>query len=137
MPTPGAAIRQRYKVVVLGAPAAGKTALVRRLADGSFVEGARQRGLDFYTRHIMLREDVTVALQLWDLSDCPCRPEDDHAPLSAYVFNSQAVLLVYDVSCPSSLEALRYALCAVEAASTAGGGTRPYLALVASKCDLQ
>ncbi|GIL76283.1 hypothetical protein Vretimale_5861 [Volvox reticuliferus] len=137
MPSAGIVTRQRYKVVVLGAPAAGKTALVRRLADGYFLEGARQRGLDFYSCHITLRDDVTVVLQLWDLSDCPCRPEDDHSPLSAYIFNSQAVLFVYDVSCPSSLEALCYALRAVGAACIANGGTQPYLALIANKCDLQ
>ncbi|GIL44967.1 hypothetical protein Vafri_2406 [Volvox africanus] len=80
---------------------------------------------------------MAYSWRLWDLSDCPCRPEDEQSPLCAYIFNSQAVLLVYDVSCPSSLEALRYALHAIGAACTANGGTRPYLALVANKCDLQ
>ncbi|PNH05690.1 Ras-related protein Rab-28, partial [Tetrabaena socialis] len=95
------------------------------------------RGLDFYLCHVPLRDDLAVTLQLWDVSDCPCAPGDhDPAPLAAYLFNAQAVLLLYDATSPASLEALRYAAAAVDAIAQAAGGARPYLALVAAKCDL-
>ncbi|KAG2493785.1 hypothetical protein HYH03_008005 [Edaphochlamys debaryana] len=139
LPGGGGVTRQRYKVTVLGAAQAGKTALVRRLAEGCFPDQARvARGLDFYTCHVPLRDDIAVTLQLWDVSDCPTRPEDDPTPLAAYIFNSQAILLVYDVSVPESLAALRFALAAVDSAleASAGFAPRPYLALFGCKADL-
>ncbi|KAG2437981.1 hypothetical protein HXX76_005595 [Chlamydomonas incerta] len=144
----GGVSRQRYKVLVIGAPGCGKTSLVRRMAEGEAFRFsatlARQRGLDFYACQLALRDDVSVTLQLWDVSDCPTgRPDDDPGPLRAYLFNAQAVLLVYDAGDAASLEGLRHALDAVEAALSAaaggaggGGGARPYLALVANKCDV-
>ncbi|PNW70319.1 hypothetical protein CHLRE_17g715050v5 [Chlamydomonas reinhardtii] len=144
----GGVSRQRYKVLVIGAPGCGKTSLVRRMAEGEAFRFsatlARQRGLDFYACQLALRDDVSVTLQLWDVSDCPTgRPNDDSGPLRAYLFNAQAVLLVYDAGDAASLEGLRHALDAVEAALSAtadgaagGGGSRPYLALVANKCDV-
>ncbi|KAG2450600.1 hypothetical protein HYH02_004440 [Chlamydomonas schloesseri] len=147
-PTGGGVSRQRYKVLVIGAPGCGKTSLVRRMAEGEAFRFsatlARQRGLDFYACQLPLRDDVAVTLQLWDMSDCPTgRPGEDPGPLRAYLFNAQAVLLVYDAGDAATLEGLRHALDAVEAALSvaagsagSGGGARPYLALVANKCDV-
>lgn len=129
--------RQRYKVCILGAPGAGKTALVRRFVDGSFTEGPRPgRGLDFYACPVQLRDDLTVTLQLWDVSDCPAGPSDDPKPLAAYLFNAQACLLVHDVTALDTLATLQHALPAIELVFSASGGALPYLALVGAKCDL-
>ncbi len=129
--------RHRYKVCILGAPGAGKTALVRRFVDGSFTEGPRPgRGLDFYSCPVQLRDDLTVTLQLWDVSDCPAGPSDDPKPLAAYLFNAQACLLVHDVTALDTLATLQHALPAIQLVFSASGGALPYLALVAAKCDL-
>jgi hypothetical protein len=70
---------------------------------------------------------LSVALQLWDVSsaclglpspsdDQPCSPRPDPtapphaAALSTYLFSTQAVLALYDVTDPRSLEALQGAL---------------------------
>ena len=78
---------------------------------------------------VTLRDDFSVALQLWDVGSAsglgvqspsdpqpssprpePTAPPGSSAALSTYLFNAQAVLALYDVTDPGSLEALGKAL---------------------------
>jgi small GTP-binding protein len=81
------------KFVVIGESGAGKTALIRRLADDQFVSTASSTlGAEFYTHDLALREQ-TVRLLLWDTAG----QERFYSVAKAYFRSALGVVLVYDI----------------------------------------
>ena len=60
--------RKIFKIVIIGEAAVGKTSLVKKFCEGSFLEGYKTTiGSDFYVKNFNI-EDINVSLSLWDLA---------------------------------------------------------------------
>lgn len=60
--------RRIFKIVIIGEAAVGKTSLVKKFCEGSFLEGYKTTiGSDFYVKNFRT-EDSNVSLSLWDLA---------------------------------------------------------------------
>ncbi|NVM02599.1 MAG: GTP-binding protein [Candidatus Helarchaeota archaeon] len=58
-----------FKIVVLGEAGVGKTSLVRRYCEGSFLEGYKTTiGSDFYVKYLRSEEGSPLILSIWDLA---------------------------------------------------------------------
>ncbi len=92
------------KLALLGDAGVGKTSLRRRWMGESFKESHLPTiGVDFSVR-IVHEENTEVEFQIWDMSG-----QDLFRPVrERFLANSQAILYVYDVTNPLSLERLRY-----------------------------
>jgi small GTP-binding protein len=91
-----------YKIVIVGMTTVGKSSLVQRLVQGTFVEdNTATCGADFYTYSIPL-DNETVRLQIWDTAG----QERFRAISKQYFRNSVGAILVFDLTNLSSFEAL-------------------------------
>ncbi|XP_076031688.1 ras-related protein Rab-28-like isoform X2 [Oratosquilla oratoria] len=126
-------LERQVKVVLAGAPQVGKTSLAHRYAHDSFVKNYQASvGVDFFLKRLTLSGGKNVNLQIWDIagSSLTGRMTDK------YLYGADAVLLVYDVTSPTSLDALD------DWVSAARRATRvqekpPVMALLANKADLE
>ncbi|KAI0089800.1 P-loop containing nucleoside triphosphate hydrolase protein [Irpex rosettiformis] len=93
------------KLVVIGTSGVGKTSLRNQYISGRFTTGYRATiGADFITKSIPhhARPEEKVTLQIWDTAG----QERFSSLSSAFFRGADAVLLMFDVNRPSSLEAL-------------------------------
>ncbi|XP_028936758.1 ras-related protein Rab-42 [Ornithorhynchus anatinus] len=91
----------QFRIVVLGDAAVGKTALLRRYAEGGFGPGPGPTvGVEFYSRALHLPPGLTVKLQLWDTAG----HERFRCITRSFYRNVVGVLLVFDSSNRSSFE---------------------------------
>lgn len=93
------------KLVVIGASGVGKTSLRNQFISGRFTTGYRATiGADFITKtlpHYAI-PDESVTLQIWDTAG-----QERFSSLSAAFFRgADAVLLLFDVNQPATLDAL-------------------------------
>ncbi|EGD80646.1 hypothetical protein PTSG_11696 [Salpingoeca rosetta] len=117
------------KVLLLGEPACGKTALMKAFVHGRHVVDTYRPtpGLDFASKTVFL-PDAQVYMHVWDFAGA----RQFQSLLRPYARTCFAVLLVYDVTDEASFDALdHWAALAQE-----DPGTRPQLALVGMKSDL-
>lgn len=83
-----------FKVVVIGAAGVGKTSIVRRLCENSFLEGYKTTiGSDFYVKKLDL-EQALVNLSVWDLAG----EERFKFVLPTFCKGAQGALIVFDLS---------------------------------------
>jgi len=142
----GSAPRKRkFKFLVLGAAAAGKTSLLRRYFSHQFdYERRPTLGSDFYVGKVPYRDDleITVQVQFWDtpgtLSKIGKKPKGHHysASLSGAFFqHADAIMLLYDMTSSTSFTRLLkwYADLMELFAKT---GKRLPILVVANKLDL-
>ena len=121
----------QYKVVVVGDGTVGKTSLCKRLCDSEFEPKYKQTiGLDFFVKRIELPGNVNIALQIWDIGG----QNINGNALSTYIFGSNAVVLIYDITNYDSFVNLQEWLSVVN--RSIGGTEKPYIALVGNKTDL-
>ncbi|KAL0232979.1 hypothetical protein GEMRC1_011726 [Eukaryota sp. GEM-RC1] len=121
----------RFKVILLGDGAVGKTSTVYRFVDDYFAKSYKQTvGLDFFSRHIDFPNDVRVTLQLWDIGGQTIGSK----MLSRYIYGSHAVILCYDITNLQSFHNLQDWLSIVR--SSFGDEPLPTLVLVGTKTDL-
>ncbi|MHA1696101.1 MAG: Rab family GTPase [Candidatus Helarchaeota archaeon] len=60
--------RKIFKIVIIGEAAVGKTSLVKKFCEGSFLEGYKTTiGSDFYVKNFSIG-DTNISLSLWDLA---------------------------------------------------------------------
>ncbi|EKM60314.1 uncharacterized protein PHACADRAFT_50904, partial [Phanerochaete carnosa HHB-10118-sp] len=94
------------KLVVVGASGVGKTSLRNQYVSGRFTTGYRATiGADFITKSVPHHgnPDELVTLQIWDTAG----QERFSSLSSAFFRGADAVLLMFDVNQPQTLEALR------------------------------
>ncbi|MHA1649318.1 MAG: Rab family GTPase [Candidatus Helarchaeota archaeon] len=94
-----------FKVLVLGAPAVGKTSLIRRFTTGKFSETySKTLGADFLIKFVDYPErSMRILLQLWDLAgDARFR-----FIRRDYYQEAQGALLVYDITRPNTYREIR------------------------------
>ncbi|GJE89231.1 ras-domain-containing protein [Phanerochaete sordida] len=94
------------KLVVVGASGVGKTSLRNQYVSGRFTTGYRATiGADFITKSVphYAEPGESVTLQIWDTAG----QERFSSLSSAFFRGADAVLLMFDVNQPQTLEALR------------------------------
>jgi len=124
---------RQFKLVILGDPQVGKTAIAQRYATNQYSKQYHPTtGVEFYLKRTTLPGQRNLALKLWDLSGSSLSGR----MLDKYVFGAHAVMLVYDVSKTDSFEHLDSWLEQCRAA-LASQEKQPTYALVANKIDLE
>lgn len=92
-----------FKLLVLGAPAVGKTSLIRRFTTGKFSETySKTLGADFLIKFVDY-PNYRVLLQIWDLAG------DSRFQFIRrdYYQEAQGALLVFDVTRPNTFTEIR------------------------------
>jgi small GTP-binding protein len=120
---------QQYKIVVVGAPAVGKSSIVQRFVQGTFTEdGTSTCGADFYSHTFPVRNE-SVRLQIWDTAG----QERFRSISKSYFRNAVGAVLVYDIANLTSFDQ------AVEWLSDLHALAAPnaYVLLVGNKADLE
>ncbi|MHA1321755.1 MAG: Rab family GTPase [Candidatus Helarchaeota archaeon] len=83
-----------FKVVVIGSAGVGKTSIIRRFCENSFLEGYKTTiGSDFYVKKLDL-ERALVNLSVWDLAG----EERFKFVLPTFCKGAQGALIVFDLS---------------------------------------
>ncbi|MFX1296412.1 MAG: Rab family GTPase [Promethearchaeota archaeon] len=83
-----------FKVVVIGTAGVGKTSIIRRFCENSFLEGYKTTiGSDFYVKKLDL-EKAFVNLSIWDLAG----EERFKFVLPTFCKGAQGALIVFDLS---------------------------------------
>ncbi|CAK9040326.1 unnamed protein product, partial [Durusdinium trenchii] len=117
---------KKFKVVVLGDEAAGKTSLVRRYMYDTFEEGtAPTVGMDFQSKTAYLDDGRSLRLQLWDTAG----QERFRSLIPSYIRDAAAAVIVYDITRQSSFQGTRSWVSDVRAER----GGEAVLALVGNK----
>eukprot|EP00922_Rhytidocystis_sp_ex-Travisia-forbesii_P037195 GHVS01055430.1.p1 GENE.GHVS01055430.1~~GHVS01055430.1.p1 ORF type:complete len:214 (+),score=22.37 GHVS01055430.1:242-883(+) len=84
----------KYKLVLLGEQAVGKTSILTRFMYDTFDSNYQATiGIDFLSKTVTL-EDRTVRLQLWDTAG----QERFRSLIPSYIRDSSAAVVVYDVT---------------------------------------
>ncbi|OQV24413.1 putative Ras-related protein Rab-7L1 [Hypsibius exemplaris] len=87
------------KVLVIGDPSVGKTALINQFVGGQFLENYRQTiGVDFFHKMVRLKSGQLVRLQLWDIAG----QERQRKLFRVYYRDADGCLLVFDLTNPAS-----------------------------------
>ncbi|XP_048746564.2 ras-related protein Rab-28-like [Ostrea edulis] len=124
---------KQLKIIIMGDGASGKTSLATRYSQEQFGRNYKQTiGLDFFLKRIVLPGNIHVALQVWDIGGQTLGGK----MLETYVFGSNGILLVYDITNLASFENVEdWYNCAKK---VFGKDTKmPHLALVGNKIDLE
>lgn len=117
-----------FKIVLIGESGVGKSSLVARYMDGSFVDTHLSTiGVDFSIRTVDI-EDKRVKLQVWDTAG----QERFRGLCRQFYRSAKAVLFVYDVTEPSSFQQLSQWLQGVKQY----GAECVKLVLIGNKTDL-
>ena len=84
-----------FKLVVLGEAAVGKTSIVRRYCEGTFLDGYKTTiGSDFYAKYLYLQDGTPIILSIWDLAG-----EGRFSfVLENFMRGAKGALLVFDLS---------------------------------------
>ena len=87
------------KVVLVGDGSTGKSSLIRRLVSEGFrKQYAQTIGVDFFEKDVILRDDVAVKLEIWDVGG-----QSLNSKMLEYYCRAHCVLMVYDVTSRESL----------------------------------
>jgi small GTP-binding protein len=88
------------KIVVVGDAGVGKTSLIKRYVHNHFDDKQKASvGVDFHVKQMMVG-DAQARLQLWDIAG----QEHFGSAVRVYYKDAVGVLLVYDISRPSTFE---------------------------------
>ena len=121
----------QYKIVVLGNGTVGKTSIVHRFCEDYFAKSYKQTiGVDFFVKRLEMPDNLFVALQVWDIGGQSIFGK----MVSTYIFEANAVILVYDITNHQSFVDLEDWLQLVQ--KTFEGKELPIIALMGNKIDL-
>lgn len=122
-----------FKILVVGAPDAGKTSLIRRYVHTIFSPNYRVTvGVDFAVKQLEL-DDVSINVQLWDIAGM----ERFSSLTRVYYKEALGAVVVFDLTSPESLEmAARWKSDIDSKVFLKDGSNIPCL-LLANKCDLE
>ncbi|MHA1977883.1 MAG: Rab family GTPase [Candidatus Hodarchaeales archaeon] len=118
----------KYKVVLAGEGAVGKTTLINRFVTGSFSADYKATiGVQIFSKLVNLDNDKEVNLQLWDIAG-----QTLFRNLRTKFFqNASGALLVFDLTIPSTLENLHTWISDIKTIA----GNIPFV-LIGNKVDL-
>jgi len=93
----------RLKVIVVGAPNAGKTSIIRRYVAGSFSKTYKATvGVDFAVKVVQVDPKTKVSLQLWDIAG----QERFGTMTPIYYKRAVGALIVFDMNDPRTFHAV-------------------------------
>ncbi|XP_062996081.1 ras-related protein Rab-42-like [Elgaria multicarinata webbii] len=93
----------QFRILVLGDSTVGKTSLLRRYTEGSFVPALCPTvGVEFYSKIMVLPPGIKVKLQLWDTAG----QERFRCISRSFYRNAVGVLLVFDMTNRRSFESI-------------------------------
>lgn len=127
MPPPSGSCEREVKVVVVGPYCSGKTSLLRRYINGAFELSRSTVGVDFF--RINPKRGRDRAVLVWDTAG----QERFMGVTPSYLRDSNAALVVFDVSCIESWNAVPHWIGVVRQHS---GADTPIL-VVGNKTDLE
>jgi small GTP-binding protein len=91
-----------FKFIVIGSSGVGKTAILKRLVDDTFVDESQSTiGVEFLTAAVQV-DGATIKLQIWDTAG----QERFRSIAKAYFRSAIGVMLVFDLSDRKSFEDL-------------------------------
>jgi Ras-related protein Rab-28 len=123
-------LKKQYKVIILGDGAVGKTSIIRRFTNDEFQQSYLQTvGVDWFIKTIVLSQDLEITLQIWDIGG----QELGSKLLSSYIYGSNAIILVYDLTNYASYKNLYEWY---ELVCKCFGDKKPLVALMANKTDM-
>jgi len=118
------------KTIIVGDSGVGKTCILRRFNDESFVEFHMTTiGVDFAVKHVEIGGKI-AKLQIWDTAG----QERFHTITTAYFKGADALLLVFDVTNPESFEHCERWLKEIKEHTD---GAIPEIILVGNKVDMK
>jgi len=120
---------QSYSIMLLGDSSTGKTCLLIRFKDNTFLNNnfISTVGIDYRNKTVTV-DGVNVKLQIWDTAG----QERFRSVTHAYYRDADALMLVFDVTNRRSYENVRSWLCEVREYANANVS----VLLVGNKCDL-
>jgi len=120
---------RKFKVVLIGPAAVGKTSLLMRYTDDSFASKYKMTiGVDFMTKTIEYKKDEIVKITIWDIGG-----QDRYKFLRASFFDkSNGALIVFDLSRGHTLKELQVWLSDLR---TFAGESIPFI-IIGNKSDL-
>jgi small GTP-binding protein len=122
-------INNTFKIVVLGSSGVGKSAIVRRLVDGTFTaESQSTVGVEFKP-FIIPVDGQSVKLQIWDTAG----QERFKSVSRAYFRNAVGAVLVYDITSDSTFDDLGNWLNDLQQLCNPNA----YILLIGNKTDLE
>jgi Ras-related protein Rab-1A len=117
------------KTIIVGDSGVGKTCILRRFNDESFVDFHMTTiGVDFAVKHVEVGGKI-AKLQIWDTAG----QERFHTITTAYYKGADALLLVFDVTNPESFEHCERWLKEIKKQTE---GAVPEIILVGNKVDM-
>lgn len=118
----------KYKVIVIGDPGVGKTALTFRFCEGQYRDNLKVTvGVDIRVKKVQV-DGETITLNIWDTAGME---QNRMALTSHYYRNLNAVIFVYDVTKPKTFENLKHWLAEVEKEASED----VIKVLIGNKCD--
>jgi len=130
----------KFKVVILGDGAVGKTSITLRFVEDQFGKQYKQTiGVDFFSKRVSLANNLEVCLQVWDIGGQSIGAKTVHN----YIYGSDALIFVYDVTNYQSFQNLddwfELVKSLPEEAEGDGYGVRPAAikVLMGNKVDLE
>ncbi|KAJ2559171.1 hypothetical protein EV175_000469 [Coemansia sp. RSA 1933] len=121
-----------FKVVMLGAPGAGKTSLRNHFLYKNYTwQYLPTRNPDFVSTHVVLDNGHMVAIQIWDTGGGPT----DRLTTSSLAGDADAIILVFDGASTASIDSLSKLLSSFSGVFSNAAAGLPVV-LVKSKADL-
>ncbi|XP_077449237.1 ras-related protein Rab-38b isoform X2 [Stigmatopora argus] len=121
-----------YKVLVIGDLGVGKTSIIRRYVHQTFSHNYRATiGVDFALKVLRWDADETVRLQLWDIAG----QERFGNMTRVYYREATGAMIVFDVTRPSTFEAVLRWKEDLDSKLTSGDGRGVATILLANKCE--
>ncbi|XP_062996240.1 ras-related protein Rab-39B-like [Elgaria multicarinata webbii] len=94
----------QFRIIMLGDSTVGKSSLLKRYAEGVFLESINQTvGVDFYVHFVEIEPDLRIKLQFWDTAG----QERFRSVTRSYYRNSAGGVLMFDLTNRASFESIR------------------------------
>ena len=118
-----------FKVILLGDIYVGKTAIIRRLIYNEFKSDYKCNiGVELEVKSMVIDEKTVAGLRIWDTAG----DEKYRAVTKSYYHDADGIILVFDLTQPSSFDSLQNWLKSIEEIAPKDA----IIFLVANKCDL-
>jgi len=89
--------QQRYKCTIIGDYDVGKTSILNAYIGNSIENVQSTLGIDFFTKSVLVKGEM-VMMTLWDTAGA----ERFHSLTHSYLRDSNLVIIVYDLTLPTS-----------------------------------
>ncbi|EAR82388.2 small guanosine triphosphatase family Ras-related in brain (Rab) family protein (macronuclear) [Tetrahymena thermophila SB210] len=97
-------IKFSKKILVIGEAGVGKSAIIQKYVNNFYPEMYKQSlGCNFFSKQLDLSKTASVTLSIWDCSSESLKSK----MLNTYIYGSDAVLFVYDITNRSSFDSIR------------------------------